>query len=363
MVRPADRIPGEDDDAPSPPLPFRFASQIDIVPITWLWRGRIAAGMLAVLDGDPDLGKSTMLADLTARITCGEPMPGDDASDGPGGVILISFEEHQGAVMVPRLMAAGANLGSVAIWNLDEQPFNLVDSLLPLGELIRSIGAKLVVIDPLVASLPSTLNAHRDQDVRSVLAPLAKLAENTGAAILLVRHLNKQSGGAALYRGGGSIGIIAAARTGLTLNRDPKLDDTDDDDGSRVLAVSKCNVGKKGTSLQLMIVSAPSPAPGIEVARIEWGGSCRESADSLLAPREERSELARAVILLREVLQDGPVPAATGISALRANDVAPRTESRAKKKLAITSKREGIKGAWWWYLPEHLPPTGNKISS
>lgn len=337
------------------PLPFRLASDIPMVPITWLWRGRIAAGMLAILDGDPGLGKSTLLSDLTARITRGMPMPGEDIGSAPAGVVLISFEEHQGAVMTPRLVAAGADLCRVAIWNLDDVSFNLVDSLAVLADMIRAVGAKLVVIDPLMAALPTSLNAHRDQDVRSVLAPLSKLAENTSAAILMVRHLNKAGGVSAVYRGGGSIGIIAAARTGLTLATDPKLDDADEDDGSRVLATSKCNVGRAAPSLRLRIVSAPSPAPGIEVARAEWGTTCKESADNLLQPSEERSAIAQAMVFVRDLMKDGPLPASIALEALAANGITDRTASRARKKLGVIAKREGIKGKWWWHLPEHLP--------
>ena len=76
------------------------------------------------------------------------------------------------------------------------------------------------------------MNSHRDQDVRRALAPLAKLAEDTGAAVLIVRHLNKSSGGNPLYRGG-SIGIIGAARSALLVASHPE------DESRRVLATLK----------------------------------------------------------------------------------------------------------------------------
>ena len=87
-----------------------------------------------------------------------------------------------------------------------------------------------MTIDPLVAFFGSKTDAHRDQDVRRVLAPLAALAESTGAAVVAIRHLNKNVGGNALYRGGGSIGFIAAAGSGLLVAKDPE------DDARRVLA-------------------------------------------------------------------------------------------------------------------------------
>ena len=67
---------------------------------------------------------------------------------------------------------------------------------------------------------------------------LALVAARTGACIVIVRHLNKMSGPAALYRGGGSIGIIGAARMGLLVGRDP------DNPEQRVLAFTKSNLAR-----------------------------------------------------------------------------------------------------------------------
>ena len=80
------------------------------------------------------------------------------------------------------------------------------------------------------------VNSNRDQDVRRALTPLKQMAERTGTAIVLVRHLNKTPGGNPLYRGGGSIGIIGAARSGLVVGRHA------DDDELRVLAGQKNNL-------------------------------------------------------------------------------------------------------------------------
>src|SRR5262249_22936941 len=143
----------------------------------------------------------------------------------------------------PRLEAAGADLDRIHIFHAVRREGHEVIPSLPenLPELERAIRdrhAELVVIDPLMAYLGGGVDAHRDQDVRRALAPLAKMVERTGAAGLAVRHLNKggASGGNPLYRGGGSIGIIGAARSGLLVARDP------DDPERRVFAVTKSNL-------------------------------------------------------------------------------------------------------------------------
>lgn len=73
-------------------------------------------------------------------------------------------------VIRPRLAAAMADVSKIHVWDLDAAAFCLRDSLAVLAGLVKQYGIKLVVIDPLMAALPADLNAHRDQDVRSVLA-------------------------------------------------------------------------------------------------------------------------------------------------------------------------------------------------
>ncbi len=332
--------------------PLVCTADIAMVPVDWLWRGRIAKGMINILDGDPGLCKSTVIADLAARGSRGEPLPGDATSEGPFSTILVSYEDAAGCVTVPRLVAAGAERRLVHAWDLWNSPLDLVDGLAALAGAIGEVNARLVVIDPLMAALPAKLNAHRDQDMRTVLAPIAALAEKTGCAFLFVRHLNKSTGGSAVYRGGGSIGIIGAARVGLLLAKS----DTDNEE-DRILAVTKCNVGKGAAAIKLRVVSAPSPAPRIEVACIEWGDVTSQSADSLLESSEERGELDQAVDELRDLLKDGPVPAQVGKAALRANSVSDATERRARQRLGIVAKKDaGRSAGWTWYLPEQLPP-------
>ena len=130
-------------------------------------------------------------------------------------------------------------------------------------------------------------------------APLARMAERTGAAVLLVRHLNKAQGGNALYRGGGSIGIIGAARSGLLVGVHPE------DEQMRVLAGQKSNLSPMPDSLAYRIATAAN-----EAARIEYAGTTEAKADTLLrTPQdaEERSALGEAIQFLRDELSEGPM--------------------------------------------------------
>src|SRR5207249_3755859 len=111
-------------------------------------------------------------------------------------------------------------------------------------ELIVRHDVALIVIDPLMAFLGRGVNASSDPHVRRALHRLKQLAEETQCAVLIIRHLNKSSGLKALYRGGGSIGIIGACRVALLLTRDPA------DEVYRVLAMNKCNLTARPPSLR-----------------------------------------------------------------------------------------------------------------
>lgn len=312
-------------------------------PVRWLWPGRIPAGKLTVLDGDPGLGKSCVTLDLAARVSTGREMP-DGSAGASGGVVLASAEDDPADTVRPRLDAAGANCERVLALRVAE--YGTIAQTDVLRAAIERVGAALVVIDPLMAyvGLGRDVNSYRDQDVRAMLAPLAALAAETGAAILLVRHLRKSAAdGNPLYRGGGSIGIIGAARSGLLAARDP------DDPELRVLAVTKANLAREAPSMGYRLVEADG------AVAVEWLGQSERRAAELLgvpASAEERGDLHDAVEWLCGQLAAGEAAAADLQRAARATGIAERTLWRAKRQLGVAARRDGGRdGKWCWSLP------------
>lgn len=127
-----------------------------------------------------------------------------------------------------------------------------------------------------MAYLSGKVDSHRDQDIRSALSPLAALAAEMKVTIFMVRHLNKSGGGNPLYRGGGSISIIGAARSGLLVARDPE------DEDRRVLAVTKSNLAKIPFALAYRVVANTS-----EVPSILWEGATEYTATPLLVTQAD----------------------------------------------------------------------------
>ena len=63
----------------------------------------------------------------------------------------------------------------------------------PLAQAIEGIKAKLLVVDPLQAYLGIDSKIQRSSSARFVLENLAKVAERTGCAIVLIGHMNKSN--------------------------------------------------------------------------------------------------------------------------------------------------------------------------
>lgn len=343
-------------------------SLADVEPerVSWLWYGRLPLGKIVVLDGDPSVGKSTTAVDCAARVSTGSPWP-DGAANRRGSVLLLSAEDGLADTIRPRLDAAGGDPHRVhaltEVRYVDEEgrsrarPVTLAD-LEQIEAAVRRVRALLVVVDVMMAFLPSKVDSHRDQDVRGVLSGLAAMAERTGACVLLLRHLNKSSGGSALYRGGGSIGIIGAARVGLLAATDPE------DETRRVLAGTKSNLAPLPDALSYRLVDSPEHG----CARVEWLGVSQHSAGALLAVMpdgEERTERDEAADWLTKYLIDsgGEAIAADAIKAAARDGIAKTTLHRARGRAGVTSTKDGFGGPWVWRLDERRFREGSEDPS
>lgn len=320
-------------------------------PVRWLWPGYVPLGMVAVIDGHPKLGKSTLCLDLGARVTTGSPMPDGAPGVGPANVVVLSAEDSAAHVIRPRLDAAGADPARVVL--VDHVPdeggardVELPGDLARIEALVRAEHALLVICDPLMAYLGANIDAHRDQDVRRALRPFKALAERTGAAFLIVRHYNKAGERNPILRGGGSIGISGAARSVLMVAQHP------DDETRRVFALAGGNLAPDPPALAYRIVNDELHA----TARIVWEGPTEHRARDLLADRGEHGGepvRAEAEKVLREILADGPVPARKVKALARDAGVSDRTLDRAREAIGAVTRREGFGpgASYLWELP------------
>jgi hypothetical protein len=315
-------------------------SDVAVKEVQNLWPPYVPLGELTVLDGDPGTNKSSLTLDLAARVSTGAPMPGAKKGTKPGGVLLLAAEDSMRKTLPLRLEAAGADQTRIAA--LDET-LTIPANLATIEAAACKIGARLLIIDPLMAFLGR--DANNDQKVRQALMPLRALAERTNVAVILVRHLNKSAGRYSLYRGSGSIGIIGTTRSALLIAKHP------DDANMRVLCHQKCNLSPEGPSLLFEPVSDDHGG-----VRIECRGQCDfKGKDLLKAPKDHEDKLETARKFLLNALADGPVEQKKLKAMAAQAPIAWRTLERAKEVLGGVSRRQG----WgpgsrcFWELPKH----------
>ena len=68
-----------------------------------------------------------------------------------------------------------------------------------------------VIVDPIAAFLGEA-DSHKNSDIRTLIAGLARIAAEHRFSVLIVSHLNKGSGNKPVYRVMGSLAFVAAAR-------------------------------------------------------------------------------------------------------------------------------------------------------
>ena len=185
------------------------ASTIRPEEVEWYYEGRVPLGSLTLLVGQAGLGKTMFACELSARGSRGQL--GSPAA----AVIFATAEDSLAHTLVPRLTAAGADLARVRFMKIVDdglEGLTLPEDIDKLHDAVETTGAKLIVLDPVVGHLSGNIDSHKDHSVRRALAPLAALAESTGAAILGIGHLNKSHSTDVLTRLGG-LGCLRCRRS------------------------------------------------------------------------------------------------------------------------------------------------------
>jgi hypothetical protein len=314
---------------------------------SWLWPGRIAHGVLNNLEGDPGLGKTTLLIDIAARVTTGRPMPLHDLSRPPASVVLLTAEDDPECVLRPRLEAAGADLDRVHFLTaVRDAKGKLSTPSIPkdvdrIAEAIKDVGARMLIVDPPAAYLGGDVDAFKDSAVRRALAPISEMAALHGLAVVFNRHFNKGGGGKAIYKGGGSIAFAAAARAVLHVYQDPE------DESRRLLAVAKCNLAPRAGAVRFRIKSWDADP---DISHVLWEGETNMSADDILGAERDSTPRGPVVDFLKGALAGGPRKAMELYEEGEKLGFSVDQLKRTKAKLgrAIEVKKDGT-GPWVWH--------------
>jgi hypothetical protein len=268
----------------------------------WIHDQRMPAGAITLLTGREGIGKSTIAYNFTAQLTRGI-LPGKYYGR-PTDVAVVATEDGWEEVILPRLVAAGADLERVhrvEARDDDGRPDTLsvpldVDGL---AELTTQLGIVLLVLDPLMSVIHGGLDVHKDREVRRALDPLSRFASNSGVSVLGLIHVNKSTGTDPLNTVMGSRAFTAVARSVLYCLTDPEAEQED----RFLLGHVKSNLGPKQPTLVYGIepvkIEIDDPAGGVILtSRVRWDGvDGRSIRDALETPRPERAvgELATRI--------------------------------------------------------------------
>lgn len=328
---------------------------VKVEQIEWLLYPFIPFGKVTIIQGDPGEGKTTMVLQIIAKLTRGEPillnqksqkeaqkdneknlkqevLPQDNPMQ-PVNIIYQTAEDGLGDTIKPRLLAAGADCSRVLVIDDREQPLTMLD--VRLEEAIMQTKARMVVLDPIQGFLGTDVDMHRANEIRPLMKRVAVLAEKYHCAIILIGHMNKNSNGKSSYRGLGSIDFQAAARSVLIVGRlkdEPEL---------RVMCHVKSSLAPEGKSVAFRLDKETG---------FQWIGEYDISADDLLSgdARGQKSRIAKEFLL--DILADGGMAQKKIEEEASKQGIKKKTLRNAKQELEIDSVKRG--NQWFWILSE-----------
>lgn len=238
----------------------RSLSGVKMRAIEWLWTGWIPKGYITLFAGETGAGKSTVLGDVTARITTGKPWPGEyecpDAWRTPERVLWLGSEDSIEEMTVPRLMACGANLDNVIeIQGVTQQgkrnTFSMQDDLEAVSDWLRSardegLPFAMLVIDPVTSYLPGQRLRKVDLadagQLRTILEPWLRLAQEHNVAIVCVTHFAKDTSRAMLHRVMGSAAFAQTCRSLCAVIEPPSTEDYEPGPHEKAMIQVKVNL-------------------------------------------------------------------------------------------------------------------------
>jgi putative DNA primase/helicase len=330
-----------------------LASDIKPEPVRWLVEGSIPLGAMAVLGGQPGLGKSQIAIRLAAAVTTGQGLPNDHQYADTGSVIILANEDDSARTIRPRLDAAGADVTKVHIvqgvsreGQTDPDFFQLDTDIRDLRIKAQMIGdVRLIIIDPPSSYLGTKVDSYKDSDVRRVLTPLGALAQETGALVLLVVHLNKRTDGGAQQRIGGSTAWVAAPRVAFIAIEDQRSKE-------RFILPVKNNLGDDKTGFQYQICEKliDYGDQTIKAPYVRWLATTQRSAHELLDPPKQgrTSVVDDAKTFLEDELASGVKTVTDLRVSAKSAGISWASVQRAKKALVISTKK--VADGWEWQL-------------
>ncbi len=334
-----------------------YQSLAGVVPrdVDWLDEPFLPRGELVTNNADGGTGKGLFSVMIASRLT----LLGLN-------VLFAVAEESVETMLVPRLIAAGANLERVktVAWTRKgfADPLRIPDDVPQLERGMEKVS--LLVVDPLLSHLSARTNSYVDHEVKRALQPLVDLAHRTGCTVLGNGHFGKDKTRGAVSAAQGSTAFINTPRLAIGMAYD------DEDPDVRVAEVVKSNIGIAGEGRNFRVV--PVVVEGVEkpVPRLEDEGVASKSLNTLLLANRDVKRVPS--MMLQEALlvelakgqRDRDFLNRVMLSTLGASADSVYKFGLAKLKDSGEAKcwKDGTTGGWWWGLTRMVDEHGHPSS-
>jgi hypothetical protein len=277
-------------------------------------------------------------------------------------VLIAATEDSWSQTIVPRLIAAGADLDRA--YRVEIETDGIHDELRMPRDLpgvrvrAREVDAALLVLDPLISRLDDRLDTHKDADVRRALEPLVAMADQIPIAVWGIIHHNKSGSTDPLQVVMASKAFTAVARSVHTVVIDPD----DDTNQRRLFGTPKNNLGRSDPDLPTLSFTIESFAIPIDdmdelalTGRLVWGADSTSSISEALhrsaQSSDEKSATAEAGDWLEDFLssQGGSAPSAVIKVAGKKAGHSEDALKRARRKLKLHVSSSGFPRSTYWH--------------
>jgi hypothetical protein len=324
----------------------------------WLWENYLPQNQLVHSAGASSQGKSPVWRDLIARMTAGREWPNGELSKGPCTVLVMANEDDWPTVVLPHLKFAGADFKYIkqvkATVNRGDSAVDIVAALdrdiESLDKAIRERGdVGALVIDPITNYLGGA-KMNREDEMRSILMPMAQLAQSNKVSVNTIGHFNKSQDVQMLDKVMGARAFVGVARQALFFTPD----DSDENEFAHVMGFGRKTTtpGLKYRTIQQVL---EHNGKSLKLVAIEWCGESRQDMESAVTePLKQRDKSTAKDIrtIVKTALNDGQKPTEYLESLLKENGIEPKAGwTRAIKVFADGGKggveRKGEKFFWW----------------
>lgn len=241
------------------PLTAKKGYEFEKKTIRYIWYPYIPAGDYTVLMAAGGTGKTYFACGVAATISRGESLPIPSEYEHKKTIqenqnVLMISAEDRGSDIWERLEKSGADVEHIRIVDKSSStdfqfPKNGSDTLRIkiLEKTIEEYNPNLIIIDPWHAFCPPEIDVNRINHVRPVFQTLSAICEKYDCGLILISHVNKKPQENANNAALGSVDLVNASRSTLTVISDSR------DKNSRIVIHTKSNHAPHGQSVKFEI--------------------------------------------------------------------------------------------------------------